>query len=72
MAKCLSVLLRLAVRLHRGRRARAFPRILISVKKNRIELRFPRAWLDKHPLTRADLDDERLRLHGVGFELLTR
>lgn len=71
-AKCLSLLLRIAVRLHRGRRARALPRLALRVKRNRIELRFPRGWLGKHPLTRADLDDERLRLHDVGFELLAR
>ncbi len=72
MAKCLSVLLRVAVRLHRGRRPRALPNMALTVKRNRMELRFPRGWLGKHPLTRADLDDESLRLHDVGFELLAR
>lgn len=72
LAKCLSVLLRISVRLHRGRRARALPRIQLSVKKNRLELKFPRRWLDKHPLTRADLEDERARLHVVGFEMTAR
>lgn len=71
-AKCLSVLLRIAVRLHRGRRARALPAIKLSVKRNRIVLKFPRGWLDRHPLTHADLDDERARLQEVGFELLVR
>lgn len=72
MAKCLSVLLRVAVRLHRGRRARALPRMSLAVKRNRLTLTFPRGWLAKHPLTRADLDDERTRLQDVGFELLVR
>ena len=72
MAKCLSVLLRISVRLHRGRRARALPQIQLTVKKNRLELKFPRGWLDKHPLTRADLEDERIRLHVVGFEMTAR
>lgn len=72
MSKCLSVLLRISVRLHRGRRARALPRVQLSVKKNRLELKFPRGWLDRHPLTRADLEDERLRLHVVGFEMTAR
>lgn len=72
MARCLSVLLRVSVRLHRGRRFRALPGMKLSVRKNRIDLRFPRGWLDKHPLTRADLEDERERLQVVGFELTVR
>ncbi len=72
MARCLCVLLRVSVRLHRGRRARALPHLQLSVKKNRLELKFPRGWLDKHPLTRADLDDEKTRLHPVGFVLTAR
>lgn len=72
MSKCLSALLRISVRLHRGRRARALPQIQLIVKKNRLELKFPRGWLDKHPLTRADLEDERIRLHVVGFEMTAR
>jgi exopolyphosphatase/guanosine-5'-triphosphate,3'-diphosphate pyrophosphatase len=72
MAKCLCVLLRLSGRLHRGRRARAVPTLRLSVKKNRIELRFPRGWLSRHPLTRADLADERVRLQPLGFELVAR
>jgi exopolyphosphatase / guanosine-5'-triphosphate,3'-diphosphate pyrophosphatase len=71
-AKCLSVLLRIAVRLHRGRRARALPRIQPSVRRNRLLLKFPPGWLDRHPLTRADLEDEQVRLYEVGFELLVR
>lgn len=72
MAKCLCVLLRLSGRLHRGRRTRALPRLQLSVKKNRLALKFPRGWLAKHPLTSADLDDEKTRLHPLGFELLAR
>lgn len=71
-AKCLSVLLRIAARLHRGRRVRALPTIRLTVKRNRLELRFPRGWLTKHPLTSADIEDEQARLHDVGFELLVR
>jgi exopolyphosphatase/guanosine-5'-triphosphate,3'-diphosphate pyrophosphatase len=71
-AKCLSVLLRIAACLHRGRRLRAVPRVQLSVRKNRLELKFPRGWLNRHPLTQADLEDERARLHTVGFELTMR
>jgi exopolyphosphatase/guanosine-5'-triphosphate,3'-diphosphate pyrophosphatase len=68
-AKCLCVLLRLATRLHRGRRARAVPRIRLIVAKHRIDLHFPRGWLAQHPLTRADLGNEANRLQPLGIEL---
>lgn len=72
MSQCLCVLLRLAVRLHRGRRQRALPAISLSARKKRLELTFPRGWLDKHPLTQADLADEKSRLQPLGFELVAR
>jgi exopolyphosphatase/guanosine-5'-triphosphate,3'-diphosphate pyrophosphatase len=65
----LAALLRLAVRLSRNRSNRAQPPVRISAKKNRIQLRFPDEWLERHPLTRADFEDEIERLAGLNFEL---
>jgi exopolyphosphatase/guanosine-5'-triphosphate,3'-diphosphate pyrophosphatase len=34
-----------------------------------LELEFPKEWLDTHPLTAADLEQEVDYLKGVGFKL---
>jgi exopolyphosphatase/guanosine-5'-triphosphate,3'-diphosphate pyrophosphatase len=36
-----------------------------------VQLRFPERWLDDHPLTRADLDEERRYLKRAGFTLVS-
>jgi len=64
-----TVLLRLAVRLHRTRSARSLPPIVIATKGNDITLRFPSGWLTDHPLKGADLEDEASLLPSVGFSL---
>lgn len=65
----LTVLLRLARRLCRGRGSR--PPVPESVRADgdEIELTFPAGWLDHHPLTRADLDEERELLAAAGVVL---
>lgn len=68
-AEFLIVLLRLAVLLHRGRSALALPRIEIKVKGRSIDLHFPRSWIEDHPLTAADLDQEIEHLKAAGFKL---
>jgi exopolyphosphatase/guanosine-5'-triphosphate,3'-diphosphate pyrophosphatase len=65
----LCVLLRLAVRLNRNRTARPLHIEALRVRKDRVELTFPPAWLDEHPLTRADLEAEATLLAPAGFEL---
>jgi len=65
----LAVLLRIAAVLHRGRRATPLPPIGIEVDGTKVHLRFPPGWLDEHPLTRADLDEEAGRLKAGGFTL---
>jgi len=65
----LAVLLRIAAVLHRGRRATPLPPIGIEVDGTRVHLHFPPGWLDEHPLTRADLDDEAGLLKAGGFTL---
>ena len=68
-AEYLVVLLRLAVLLHRGRSANALPKIDLKVKGRAIEINFPRGWLDDHPLTAADLDQEVEFLKTAGFKV---
>jgi exopolyphosphatase/guanosine-5'-triphosphate,3'-diphosphate pyrophosphatase len=65
----LCLLLRLAVRLNRTRSRRPLPAFELSVDGDTIVIRLPQDWLSKHPLTRADLEDEALVLGGAGIEL---
>lgn len=65
----LIVLLRLAVLLHRGRSATALPPILLTPATHSLELVFPGHWLEEHPLTLADLQQEIEYLHASGFRL---
>jgi exopolyphosphatase/guanosine-5'-triphosphate,3'-diphosphate pyrophosphatase len=65
----LCVLLRLAVLLHRGRSPIALPNICLSVRENGLKISFPKSWLDQHPLTQADLEQERDYLQAIKFTL---
>ncbi len=65
----LAVLLRLAVLLHRGRSRTSKPMVLVEVDGANISLHFPDRWLERHPLTRAELAEEARRLAGGGFNL---
>jgi exopolyphosphatase/guanosine-5'-triphosphate,3'-diphosphate pyrophosphatase len=66
----LAVLLRLAVRINRGREPAPQPEL--HVIDQRIDLVFPAGFLETHPMTRADLEDERDTLRAAGFELSFR
>jgi exopolyphosphatase/guanosine-5'-triphosphate,3'-diphosphate pyrophosphatase len=68
-AEFLIVLLRLAVLLHRGRGPRALPEIDLRPKGRSLECLFPKGWLEAHPLTAADLEQEAEFLRGTGFRL---
>jgi exopolyphosphatase/guanosine-5'-triphosphate,3'-diphosphate pyrophosphatase len=68
-AEFLIVLLRIAVLLHRGRSAQALPKIELRVKGRSMEIAFPRNWIDDHPLTAADLEQEIEFLKVAGFKL---
>ncbi len=65
----LCVLLRLAVLLHRPRTDRFDLTIGCRAKKNSIRLRFPREWLLRHPLTLADLEQEKINLRDADIDL---
>ncbi len=65
----LSVLLRLAIVLHRSRSNNTLPEIRIQVDADQINLYFPPQWLFEHPLTLADLQTEQGYLNAAGFSL---
>jgi exopolyphosphatase/guanosine-5'-triphosphate,3'-diphosphate pyrophosphatase len=65
----LCVLLRLAVLVHRGRSSANKPMLLLKVDKDTLTLRFPNDWLDNHPLTLTELEQEAQRLSAGGFEM---
>jgi len=65
----LTVLLRLAVRIHRGRDLEQVDPILRILEDNTLFLEFDENWLNEHPLTRADLESEAKLLDKFGFKL---
>lgn len=65
----LAALLRLAVVLHRSRDNRPAPEIALTVNDRALELTFPPGWLDRHPLTVADLEQEARYQQTAGLEL---
>jgi len=68
-AVSLCILLRLAVLLHRGRTATQSPAPKLKVRNRTWTLAFDSAWLDDHPLTRADLEQEARYLKAADFKL---
>ncbi len=65
----LCILLRLSALLHRSQSPKPLPLITAKVDGSRISLVFPPAWLDEHPLTRADLEQEAAYLVAAGYTL---
>lgn len=68
-AQFLIVLLRLAVLLHRGRSAEVLPKLELLPKPRALDIAFPRGWLEAHPLTAADLENEIEYLKSALFRL---
>lgn len=65
----LCVLLRLAVRLERTRSPQPLPAFGVEVAGDGLVLRLPEGWLEEHPLTVADLEDEAALLASAEIEL---
>jgi exopolyphosphatase/guanosine-5'-triphosphate,3'-diphosphate pyrophosphatase len=65
----LVLLLRLAVLLHRSRQTNGLPPLALAMADTRVILRFPKDWLNDHPLTTADLEQEAEYLLAVGIVL---
>ena len=68
-APILTIILRLAVVLHRNRHSLKLPNFKISIDKKHIKLSFPKNWLTQSPLTNADLQLESDYLDNAGFKL---
>jgi exopolyphosphatase/guanosine-5'-triphosphate,3'-diphosphate pyrophosphatase len=68
-APYLTLVLRLAVLLHRNRHEHELPDFKIAIIKSKIFLQFPSAWLTQSPLTHADLIQESDYLKSAGFKL---
>jgi len=68
-APYLTLVLRLAVLLHRNRHEHELPDFKIAIIKSKIYLTFPSAWLTQSPLTHADLIQEADYLKSAGFKL---
>ena len=68
-AEFLTVLLRLAVLLNRGRSPQPLPEIQVAVKGRTMNLTLPPRWIKEHPLTLEDLEQERGYLKEAGFRL---
>lgn len=68
-ARRLCVLLRLAVLLHRARTDVELPEFRVKAGKRSLTLTFPRGWLERHPLTLADLERERKYLRRAEVRL---
>lgn len=74
-ARRLTALLRLAALLERPRTTEALPPLHLEVEDKTLRLDLPENWLAQHPLTRADLEQERdyfkildLKLHVRSLE----
>lgn len=65
----LALLLRIAALLHHGRYDTELPNIRAKAGDVALTLQFPEGWLDEHPLTRADIEQEQEFFRAAGYEL---
>lgn len=68
-ARRIATLLRLAVLLRRARRPEPLPPFDAHASARKLRLALPADWLDQHPLTVADLDQERGYFADLGATL---
>ncbi len=68
-AERLAILLRLSAMLHRSRVSVPMPEPRLRAEEKRVTLEFPAGWLQRHPLTGADLDEETAYLRSGGYTL---
>jgi exopolyphosphatase/guanosine-5'-triphosphate,3'-diphosphate pyrophosphatase len=69
LARHITALLRLAVLFRRGRRAESLPPLKLTATSRRLRLSLPRSWLEQHPLTEADLEQEHAPMAELGLTL---
>ncbi|HRE89189.1 MAG TPA: Ppx/GppA phosphatase family protein [Myxococcota bacterium] len=73
LALKLTLILRLATRIHRSRSDRDVTgKPALEVNQRMLTLSLPDGYLAEHPLTQADFDEEAERLGGAGFVLVLR
>ncbi|EKF75986.1 hypothetical protein A11A3_00790 [Alcanivorax hongdengensis A-11-3] len=63
------LLLRLATRLHHARGDAPLPMITLAASDSTLTLSFPAGWLEEHPLTLADLEQEQSYFEAVDYRL---
>jgi exopolyphosphatase/guanosine-5'-triphosphate,3'-diphosphate pyrophosphatase len=68
-ARKATVLLRLAVLIHRGRSVTTDPDTAVEAEGETLSLQFSEGWLDDHPLTRLEFEQEAVRLAAAGITL---
>lgn len=68
----LLVILRLAALLHRSRAPSPPPPLVTTATRRKLRLEFPEGWLEAHPLTRADLEQEARYLATLDLKLSFR
>jgi exopolyphosphatase/guanosine-5'-triphosphate,3'-diphosphate pyrophosphatase len=64
-----TIILRLAVLLHRSRSPERLPRLKLKTAADGLQLSFPKQWLESHQLTNADLEQEAEYLSAIDFKL---
>ncbi|HTV86687.1 MAG TPA: Ppx/GppA phosphatase family protein [Dyella sp.] len=69
LAKHITAILRLAVLFRRSRRAESLPQLQLAATAQRLTVRLPAAWLEQHPLTEADLEQEIAPMAELGLAL---
>jgi len=69
LARQITALLRLAVLFRRARRAESLPQMRLAATAQRLRLALPSAWIEQHPLTEADLEQERPPMAELGLTL---
>ena len=65
----LCVILRLAVLLNQSRVPEQVPPITLKFREDRLKLRFPDGWLEQHPLTQTNLEQEFEYLEAIDYRL---
>ncbi len=65
----LTLILRLAVRMHRGRTNEAITPLIRIKNSHKIHLEFEKNWLSNHPLSQLDLSIEAKHISDAGFKL---
>lgn len=67
--KRMSIILRIAVLLHRGRSNERKPNLKLQVDDENIHISFPEDWLNDHPLTLVEMEQESKYLRNIGYVL---